>query len=224
MTALLLVLLVSPLDPLWSLVDEERYDDAIAGALHLARSPEQGESLRRGAMDLALNAACSGSAVRCGDVAQLVADWLPMWRPDSRAMPRLVEAVRSARLGQSGRLNRLPRVQRQNGQFCGPPETRELLLLSSNAGLSGQRRIAGACVALPTEGRAAVLAFNALLQPIAALGSPDAMVDVSERSPSQARNWALGAAAVGAAAAVGIAVVLFSDPGAGDLEVTVVRP
>ena len=59
MMALILVLASSPVDPLWSLVDEERYEEAVRGALSLAQRSTDNPKLRQDALILGLTAACS---------------------------------------------------------------------------------------------------------------------------------------------------------------------
>ncbi len=85
MMALILVLASSPVDPLWSLVDEERYEEAVRGALSLAQRSTDNPKLRQDALILGLTAACSGNSPRCLEMAKHIPDWAPLRRPDSRA-------------------------------------------------------------------------------------------------------------------------------------------
>ena len=146
MIALLLVLASSPLDPLWVLVDEERYDSAISGALQVAQNTSNPEKLRQSALSLALNAACSGRAQRCDEIARVAADWSPLWRPDSRAQPQLVQAVGRARLSRNSRHSRLSKGNLEARRWCAQESASELLLIANRAGISERRRQTGSCI------------------------------------------------------------------------------
>ena len=225
MIAFFFVLASSPLDPLWVLVDEERYDAAIQGAMRIAAQTENTEKLRQDALDLALNAACSGTAKRCTELAERVADWAPSWRPDSRAMPRLVQAVGQARLTRQQRHATLTKGNLHKERWCGPPGTHEILMVTQQGGLKAQTRTAEACVALGTAERAYLLALDAALNPLAAHGSPNALRTLNRTqqtsTPLTTYGIIVGSAAVVATLAY---VLLLADPGSGQIELTVVRP
>lgn len=223
MIAVLLVLASSPLDPLWSMVDEERYESAIEGALQIAAEPKRESALRQKALVLGLTAACSGRASRCDELAQKVTDWLPLWRPDSRAMPALVQAVGRARLTRSGRHSALPKGTLTSERWCGPSAASEVLLVHTQSGVQSQRRIADVCIALKDAKRGFLLAYDRRLKPVAVLGSIDAPVQLQAAPSAQNRPLTLGIAAAGIVVAGVITYLLVADPGNGTLELTIER-
>jgi hypothetical protein len=222
MIALLLVLASSsPLDPLWALVDEERYDSAISGALQIARQTGNTEKLRQNALNLALNAACAGQAQRCDEVARLAADWNPLWRPDSRAQPALVQAVGRARLSRSSRHSRRPKGTLSAARWCGPATTVELLLVADNAGISERKRETGVCVELAGANSGYLIAYDRQLRPVAMLGSADAAVDLRVKTAGGNQTLTIGALVAGAVLAGAVGYLLLSDPGSGELQLTI---
>jgi hypothetical protein len=225
MIALFFVLASSPLDPLWVLVDEERYDAAIQGAVQVASKTENPEKLRQDALSLALSAACSGPARRCAELASRVADWAPTWRPDSRAMPRLVQAVGQARLTRQQRHASLAKGDIRKDRWCGPQGTHEILMITKQGGLKAQTRTPKPCVSLGTTQEAYLLALDHALIPLAAHGSPDALRSLNRNrqasTPLMTYGIILGSAAVVAGFAY---VLLLAEPGSGQIELTVVRP
>ena len=223
MIALLLVLASGPLDPLWALVDEERYDMAIAGALRLAQDGNNPETLRQSALSLAVNAACAGSAKRCDEVAQIAADWNPLWRPDSRAKPRFVQAFGRARLTRNSRHSRLPKGTLNATHWCAPKPAHELLLIIEDAGISEHRRQTGTCISLAEANKGYLIAYNRQLQPVAALGSPNAAINLQPQTQGSNQAFTIGAIVAGATLAVTATYFLLADPGSGELQLTIER-
>ncbi len=223
MIALLLVLASSPLDPLWALVDEERYEMAIAGALRLAQDSQNPETLRQKALSLAVNAACTGQANRCDEVAETAADWNPLWRPDSRAKPRFVQAFGRARLSRNSRHNGLPKGTLNATEWCAPSSAHELLLITEDAGISEQKRQIGACISLTGAKKGYLIAFNRELKPVAALGSPNAAINLQPQTQGSNQAFTIGAIVAGAALAVTATYFLLADPGSGELQLTIER-
>ncbi len=223
MIALLLVLASSPLDPLWVLVDEERYDSAISGALQIAQNTSNPEKLRQNALSLALNAACAGRAQRCDDIARIVDDWNPLWRPDSRAQPQLVQAIGRARLNRSGRHSRLPKGKLDAQRWCAQKSASELLLIANRAGISERRRQTGPCIDIAGIGDGYIIAYNWELRPIAALGAPGAPVDLRPKKPRGNHALTIGALVAGATLAGVVGYLLLTDPGSGELQLTIER-
>jgi hypothetical protein len=222
MIALLLVLASSsPLDPLWALVDEERYDSAIAGALQIARQPNNPETLRQNALNLALNAACAGPARRCDEVARLAADWNPLWRPDSRAQPALVQAVGRARLSRNSRHSRLTKGTLSGDRWCAPAATTELLLVADNAGISEHKRQSGVCIELAGVNRGYLTAYDSQLRPVAILGHAGAAADLRTKAPRGSQTLTIGALIAGAVLAGMVGYLLLSDAGSGELQLTI---
>ncbi len=221
MIALLLVLASSPLDPLWSLVDEERYQAAIEGALRIATDANATIELRQNALTLGLTAACSGNAERCDQVARTVSDWMPLWRPDSRALPSLVQAFGRARVTRAERYNSLPKGQLSQGQWCGPSATSSILLVETVRGVQAQDRVKESCIQLNKTEQGFLIAYDAQLQPIAALGSLSAPVTLLKQKQVNQRPLSLALTIAGITLAGVAAYLLLSDPGTGNLELTV---
>ncbi len=221
MIALLLVLASSPLDPLWSLVDEERYEEAIEGSLSLAYNANKTTELRQNALILGLTAACSGNASRCDELAQTTTDWMPLWRPDSRALPILIQAVGRARLTRTDRYNALPKGSLRQAQWCTPNTTASILLVETANGVQAQHRANASCIDLGFKEQGFLIAYDAQLKPIAALGSPNAPITLQKKKQvnQRPRNFALTIAGIGVAGAA--VYFLLSDPGTGNLDLTV---
>ena len=221
MIALLLVLASSPLDPLWSLVDEERYEEAIEGSLRLAYDPQAATELRQNALILGLTAACSGNARRCDELAQTTTDWMPLWRPDSRAQPKLVQAVGRARLTRADRHNSLPKGQLSQSRWCGPSTTSAVLLVEQARGVQAQYRVDTPCIAIDKVEQGSLLAYNSKLEPIAALGSLSVPAALRVKPVKSQRPMTLSLTVAGITVAAMAAYFLLSDPGTGSLELTV---
>ena len=221
MIALLLVLASSPLDPLWSLVDEERYGEAIEGSLRLAYDQKAETELRQSALILGLTAACSGSALRCDELAQTTTDWMPLWRPDSRAQPKLVQAVGRARLTRADRHNSLPKGQLSQSQWCGPTTTTSILLVEQVRGVQAQYRVDTPCIRIDKIEQGSLLAYNSKLEPIAALGNLSVPAVLLRNPEKSQRPMTLALTIAGITVAAVAAYLLLSDPGTGTLEITV---
>ncbi len=221
MIALLLVLASSPLDPLWSLVDEERYEEAIEGSLRLAYDKEKTNQLRHNALILGLTAACSGNASRCDELAQTMTDWVPLWRPDSRALPNLVQAVGRARLTRADRYNALPKGSLDQAQWCAMQTTASILLVETAHGVQAQHRANASCIDLGTKEQGFLIAYDAQLKPIAALGSPSAPISLQAKTQVNQRPLTLALTIAGIAVAGAAVYFLLSDPGTGNLDLTV---
>ena len=221
MIALLLVLASSPLDPLWSLVHEERYEAAIEGALHIATDANAAIELRQNALILGLTAACSGNAERCDEAARIVSDWMPLWRPDSRALPSLVQAFGRARLTRADRYNALSKGQLSQTQWCGPSTTANILLVETVRGVQAQHRVNKPCKELNKTEQGFLVAYDAQLRPIGALGSLSAPVTLRKQKQVNQRPLTVALTIAGITVAGVAAYLLLSDPGTGNLELTV---
>ena len=223
MMALILVLASSPVDPLWSLVDEERYEEAVRGALSLAQRSTDNPKLRQDALILGLTAACSGNSPRCLEMAKVITDWAPLWRPDSRALPRLVQAVGQARLSQADRLRALPSGDLSADRWCAPSQSVAVVMVDTTQGVNGLRRVSERCVSLASAQQGYLIAFDATLRVTAALGSPQAPAILRREQPADQRQLTLALSVGGVLVAGAVAYLLLSDPGTGTLALTVER-
>ena len=221
MIALLLIVASSPLDPLWSLVDEERYEVAIEGALRIANDANARVELRKNALILGLTAACSGKASQCDQLARILSDWMPLWRPDSRAQPKLVQAFGRARLTQADRYSKLPKGQLQQAQWCGPSTTANILLVETVRGVQAQHRVGSSCIDLGQSEQGFLVAYNSQLEPIAALGSLSVPVTLRQKIQTNHRPLTFALTIAGITVAAIAAYLLLSDPGTGTIDIIV---
>lgn len=222
MIALFLILASNPLEPLWALVDEERYEAAIDGALTLAKDGRQTESMRHQALMLALNAACSDKAERCNEIAVKLSDWAPLWRPDRRAQPTMVQAVGRARLARTGRHNRLPSGSLDDKQWCAPNGAVEVLLISGQNALKEEKRERQPCIDVSGIAQAFLLGYDADLMPVAVWGSVESPATLRPKNTKTTASLGLVAGIGGVLVAGLVAYLLLADEGSGQVQLTVV--
>lgn len=223
MIALFLILASNPLEPLWVLVDEERYEAAIEGALTLAKDGQQTETMRHQALMLALNAACSGKAERCDELAIRLSDWAPLWRPDRRAQPAMVQAVGRARLGRTARHNRLPAGSLSDRLWCAPAGAVEVLRISGKDALKEEKRVSERCIDVSDIAQAFLLAYDADLRPVAVWGSAESPATLRPQRIKTVASLGLVAGIGGVLVAGLVAYLLFADDGSGQVQLTVVN-
>jgi hypothetical protein len=211
--------------PLWELVDQERYSEATAAALILARTGDRPESLRRQALEIAFTAACMGRTGRCTAQATQLVDWAPAWRPDSRMNPDLLKRLRAARLTQAKRWGELPRGRLDAGRWCADSDAVELLVLIRGATGDTFVRQPNRCVALEPGTRGYILALDAQLRGVAALGTPvtDTLLR-PERATIDRTKWIVGASIGAVAVLTGLIIYAAQTPGYGTLKATVSTP
>lgn len=223
MIALFLILASNPLEPLWVLVDEERYEAAIDGALTLAKDGQKTETMRHQALMLALNAACSGQAKRCDEIAVKLSDWAPLWRPDRRAQPAMVQAVGRARLARTSRHNRLPAGALNDKQWCAPQGAVEVLLIIGQDALKEEKRSRQRCIDVSGMAQAFLLAYDADLRPVAVWGSAESPATLRPRSIKTAASLGLVAGIGGVLVAGLVTYLLLANEGSGQVQLTVVN-
>jgi hypothetical protein len=228
MVALLALLLATPaaaLQPLWELIDQERYSEATAAASVLARNVDRPESLRRQALEIAFTAACIGRTGRCAAQAAQLVDWAPAWRPDSRMNPDLLQHLRSARLAQPERWSGLPRGHLAGPRWCASDDATELLIwLEGDTGATFSR-VAKNCVVVAPGASGYIYALDAQLRGVAALGDPvTAAVLAPKRSSADRTKWIVGASVVAVGALTGLIIYAAQNPGYGSLQATVSAP
>jgi len=211
--------------PLWELIDQERYSEATAAALILARSGDHPESLRRQALEIAFTAACMGQTGRCAAQAAQLVDWAPAWRPDSRMNPALLKHLRTARLTQTKRWDELPRGRLEAGRWCAGSDAVELVvLIKGSTGATFTRQPTG-CLAIDPGARGYILALDAHLRGVAALGTPVTQSLLRpERAVVDRTKWVVGASVVAVGALTGLIIYAAQNPGYGTLRATVSSP
>ena len=124
-----------------------------------------------------------GNSPRCLEMAKVITDWAPLWRHDSRALPRLVQAVGQARLSQADRLRALPSGDLSADRWCAPSQSVAVVMVDTTQGVNGLRRVSERCVSLASAQQGYLIAFDATLRATAALGSPQAPAILRREQP-----------------------------------------